>query len=276
MANKQGIATPDKGQNARELRRRYLGGAKRVVLKVGSSLLAESPIGQPAAIADELARLDERIELVVVSSGAIALGLPALGLKERPDDLPRLQAAAAIGQRRLVQNWEHAFDVHNRHIAQLLLTNGIINRPDRYANAQNALAALIESRIIPVINENDTVATDEITFGDNDELAALVCKIVNADVLLIYTDVNGLHDSDPAKGGSRIPFVSDIESQARPYASSDSASGLGRGGMASKVNSAAKATGYGVPTVIVPGRERNILTRTLDCEDVGTLFVPIC
>ncbi len=257
-----------------EARRRCLGQAKRIVIKVGSSLLAESPIGQPAAIADELARLDPSIELIVVSSGAIALGLPIMGIDRRPKELPLLQAAAAIGQSRLVQNWEHAFGVHQRHIAQILLTGDGLNHPERFANAQNALAALLKSRIIPIVNENDTVATTEITFGDNDELAALVCNLVSADALLIYTDVNGLHDADPAKGGKRIPIVTDIETQARPFASSESSSGLGQGGMASKVISAERAAGFCVPTLILPGRERNILSRALAGEDVGTLFVP--
>jgi len=257
-----------------ELRRRHLGNARRIVLKVGSSLLADSPIGQPAAIADELARLDAEIEVLIVSSGAIALGLPVLGLEQRPDNLPMLQAAAAIGQSSLVQNWKHAFAVHGRHIAQVLLTDDGLKDSKRFANAQNALGALLRSRIIPIINENDTVSTREISFGDNDELAALVGQLVGADLLLIYTDVNGLHDADPAQGGKRISVVSDIEAQARPVATSASASGLGRGGMASKILSAERATSVGIPTLIVPGSERHILTRALACEDVGTLFVP--
>ncbi len=257
------------------LRETYLRNAKRIVLKVGSSLLAESPIGQPAAIADEIAKLSSAgLEVVIVSSGAIAMGLPALGLKNRPAELPLLQAAAAIGQNRLLQNWEHAFSVHRRHIAQILLTNDGLNIRHRFQNASNALQALLEAKIIPIINENDTVATDEITFGDNDELAALVCNLVQADALLIYTDVNGLHDASPSEGGVRIPVVTDIDAQARPAASSDSGSGLGRGGMASKVLSAERAACFGVPTLVLPGSERFVLQRSLNCEDIGTLFVP--
>lgn len=253
----------------------HLSSAKRIVLKVGSSLLAASPAGQPAAIADEIAMLqDQGIETVIVSSGAIALGLPGLGLKKRPTDLPSLQAAAAIGQSRLLQNWEHAFAAHQLRIAQILLTHDDVSSRTRFLNARHALSALLAAGVVPIVNENDTVAIDEIRYGDNDQLAALVCNLISADALIIYTDVDGLHDADPRQGGVRIPLITDIEEQASPVASTSSASGLGSGGMASKVAAAKNAASFGVPTVVVPGARRGILLSTLTGQDVGTLFVP--
>lgn len=258
-------------------RQLHLGDAKRIVIKVGSSLLAGSPVGQPAAIADDLDHLRERgIQAVIVSSGAIALGFGVLGYKKRPSDLPSLQAAAAIGQGRLLKNWEHAFSAHGKHIAQILLTHDDLADRARFLNSRHALRVLLDADIVPVINENDTVATDEIKYGDNDLLAALVCNLVSADALVIYTDVNGLHDAHPSRGGIRIPLVTDIDTEALPYAdaSNERRSELGSGGMASKVLAAQKATRFGVPTVVVPGAQPAVLRAALRGEDVGTLFVP--
>lgn len=256
-------------------RARHLGNARRIVIKVGSSLLAASPVGQPAAIADELALLHDRgIEAVVVSSGAIALGLGVLGFDSRPSDLPSLQAAAAVGQNRLLKNWEHAFSAHGKHIAQILLTHDDLSSRDRFLNSRHALRTLIDAGVVPVINENDTVATDEIKYGDNDLLAALVCNLVSADALVIYTDVDGLHDAHPSKGGVRIPLVTDVDEQARPYADASSGSGVGSGGMASKVLAAQNAARFGVATVVVCGTKPGVLTSALSGDDVGTLFVP--
>lgn len=258
-----------------ELRNQHLSRAKRVVVKVGSSLLARSPVGQPAAIADEIALLSKRgLEFVVVSSGAIALGLSALGLQRRPTDLPRLQAAAAVGQGSLVRNWEHAFQVHQRHIAQILLTHDDMVNRSRFLNARHALRALLNAGIVPVINENDTVAADEIRYGDNDQLAALVCNLISADALVIYTDVDGLCDGPPDQGGRRIPLVTDIKSQALPVADGTGQSGVGSGGMRSKVQAAQSANRYGVATAVVPGTRPGVLRQTLDGDDVGTLFAP--
>ncbi len=256
-------------------RAEHLTSAKRIVLKVGSSLLAASPAGQPAAIADEIAMLkDQGIETVIVSSGAIALGLPGLGLTSRPTELPSLQAAAAIGQSRLVQNWEHAFAAHQTRIAQVLLTHDDVSRRTRFLNARHALRALLSAGVVPIVNENDTVAIDEIRYGDNDQLAAMVCNLVSADALIIYTDVDGLHDKDPRKGGVRIPLITDIDAEANPVAKGTSSSGVGSGGMASKVAAAQSAASFGVPTVVVPGARRGILLSALTGQDVGTLFVP--
>jgi glutamate 5-kinase len=253
----------------------HLGNAKRIVIKVGSSLLAASPVGQPAAIADEIATLGNRgLEVVIVSSGAIALGFGHLGFDERPSDLPSLQAAAAVGQSRLLKNWEHAFSAHGKHIAQVLLTHDDLSNRARFLNSRHALRALLDAGVVPVINENDTVATDEIKYGDNDLLAALVCNLVSADALVIYTDVDGLHDAHPSEGGSRISVVADADEQARPYADARSGSGLGSGGMASKVLAAQKAARFGVATAVVSGGQPGVLARVLGGQDVGTLFVP--
>ncbi len=258
-----------------ELRKLYLGGAKRIVIKVGSSLLAASPAERPAAIANELNALgDRKIEAVIVSSGAIALGFGVLGLAKRPTDLPSLQAAAAIGQSRLIQHWERAFGAHGKHIAQILLTHDDLSSRSRFLNARHALRALLDAGVHPVINENDTVAVDEIKYGDNDQLAAMICNLVSADAMIIYTDVDGLHDADPAKGGVRIPLVTDVEAQARPVAVASSASGVGSGGMASKVMAAKNAARFGIPTLVVAGARPGILGKALSGEDVGTLFVP--
>ncbi len=208
----------------------------------------------------------------MVSSGAIALGRQALGLGERPRELPRLQAAAAVGQNRLMQSWERAFAPHAIPVGQILLTHDDIGDRGRFLAARHALAALLELGAVPIINENDTVATDEIRFGDNDGLAALVCNLVAADALVVLTDVNGLHDADPRAGGVRVPLVRDIDREAG--AAGASSSGVGSGGMASKVQAAKIAGRSGIPTVVAEGRRPDILRAVLAGDDVGTLFLP--
>ena len=250
--------------------RRMLGAAKRVVVKIGSRLVAESPASRPAAIADQVALLRRRgVEAVIVSSGAIALGIKRLGLVARPHDIPSLQAAAAVGQSRLMQHWEHAFAAHDVAIGQVLVTHDDLGDRKRFLSARLTLRSLLDHGVVPIINENDTVATEEIKFGDNDQLAALVCNLVSADALLILTDVEGVRDL----AGVRIPIVRDIDREAAPVATG-STSGVGSGGMASKVGSARIVTRTGVPAVIVPGREQDVIVRALAGADVGTLFVP--
>jgi glutamate 5-kinase len=245
--------------------------ARRAVVKIGSRLLAESPAGRPAAIADQVAELRRRgVEVVIVSSGAIALGVRRLGLATRPSELPALQAAAAVGQARLMQHWEHAFSVHDIAIGQVLLTHDDLGDRRRFLSARLTLRALLDAGCVPIINENDTVATEEIKFGDNDQLAALVCNLVSADVLIILTDVEGVRDAS----GVRMPIVRDIEREAAPVASGSTKDGVGSGGMASKVGSARIVTRTGVPAVVAPGREADVVVRVLAGADVGTLFVP--
>ena len=247
-----------------------LTGARRVVVKIGSRLLAESPAGRPAAIADQVIALRRRgVEVVIVSSGAIALGVQRLKLPGRPDDLPGLQAAAAVGQSRLMQHWEHAFAVHETAIGQVLLTHDDLGDRRRFLSARLTLRALLDHAVVPIVNENDTVATEEIKFGDNDQLAALVCNLVSADALVILTDVEGVRDAS----GVRMPIVRDIEREAAPVAGG-STSGVGSGGMASKVGSARIVTRTGVPAIVAPGREPDVIVRVLAGEDLGTLFTP--
>lgn len=243
--------------------------ARRVVVKLGSRLLAESPASRPAAIADQVLELRRRgVEVVIVSSGAIALGVRRLGLAGRPRELPALQAAAAVGQSRLMQHWEHAFAAHDIAIGQVLLTHDDLGDRRRFLSARLTLRALLDHGVVPIINENDTVASDEIKFGDNDQLAALVCNLVSADLLIMLTDVEGVRDAS----GVRMPIVRDIEREAAPVAGG-STSGVGSGGMASKVGSARITTRTGVPAVVAPGREPDVLSRVLAGADVGTLFV---
>ena len=253
--------------------RARLGRARRVVIKIGSRLISEDPVGRPAALAAEVADLRARgVTAVVVSSGAIALGRLTLGMTTRPTELPLLQAAAAVGQGRLMQAWERAFAPFAIPVAQILLTHEDVSARGRFIAARHATAALIGLGAVPIINENDTVATDEIKFGDNDGLAALVTNLVGAEALIILTDVNGLHDADPRTGGVRIPIVADIDREA--HAAGGSSSGVGTGGMASKVQAAKIAGRSGIPTVVAEGRRPDVVRAILSGEDLGTLFVP--
>ncbi|MBZ0231030.1 MAG: glutamate 5-kinase [Deltaproteobacteria bacterium] len=245
--------------------------ARRVVVKIGSRLLAESPAGRPAAIADQVVELRQRgVEVIVVSSGAIAMGVRALRLEARPHDLPRLQAAAAVGQSRLMQHWEHAFAPHDVVIGQVLLTHDDLGDRRRFLSARLTLRALLDQQVVPIINENDTVAVEEIKFGDNDQLAALVSSLVSADALVILTDVDGVWD----ERGKRIPVVRDVEREAAPVAGQSKGDGVGSGGMASKVQSAKMVTRLGIPAVVAPGRDPRVLCDVLAGVDRGTVFLP--
>jgi glutamate 5-kinase len=211
--------------------RAQLASARRVVIKIGSRLIADAPASRPAVVADQVAELRRRgLEIVIVSSGAIALGLPRLKLTQRPTEMPALQAAAAVGQSRLMQHWEHAFGAHQIEIGQVLVTHDDLGDRRRFLSARLTLRALLDRGVVPIINENDTVATEEIKFGDNDQLAALVCNLVSADALVILTDVEGVRDAS----GVRMPIVHDIDREAVPVAGG-STSGVGSAGMASNV-----------------------------------------
>lgn len=244
--------------------------ARRVVVKIGSRLLADSPAGRPAAIADQVVELRRGgVEVLIVSSGAIALGVRRLRLPGRPHDLPALQAAAAVGQSRLMQHWEHAFAAHDLAIGQVLVTHDDLGDRRRFLSARLTLRSLLDHGVVPIVNENDTVASEEIKFGDNDQLAALVVNLISADALIILTDVEGVRDAS----GVRMPIVRDIDREAAPVATG-STSGVGSGGMTSKVASARIVTRTGVPAIVAPGREHDVLVRVLAGADVGTLFVP--
>jgi glutamate 5-kinase len=241
--------------------------SKRIVLKVGSKTLAADRAVY-ARLAREIATLaKEGRQVVLVSSGAIALGVTKLGMKARPKEMAWLQAAAAAGQSVLMQRYEDAFAEVSIPVAQVLLTHADLADRTRGNNARAALGALLSAGAIPVINENDTVAVDEIRFGDNDQLASMVVPLVDGDLLILLSDVAGLLD-----GTTRVPLVRDIEKEARPLAGK-SASAIGTGGMASKVEAARKATLAGANVVVADARVEGIISSIVAGEDVGTLFV---
>ncbi|WP_437742593.1 glutamate 5-kinase [Sorangium sp. So ce1504] len=242
---------------------------RRIIIKIGSKSLSGDAWDRLAA---EVAALRGRSgrSLVIVSSGAIALGVAKLGLKSRPKDMAWLQAAAAAGQSVLMQRYEEAFGKVGLLVAQVLLTHADLADRTRTNNARNALAALLEAGAIPIINENDAVAVEEIKFGDNDQLAAMVTPLCEADLLILLSDVEGLLDGD----GRRVPFVRSVAREARHLAGA-STSGVGTGGMASKVEAARRATLAGSHVVIGAAREAGIITRIVSGEDVGTLFAAV-
>src|SRR5262245_7375819 len=193
-----------------------------------------------------------------------------LRIATRPTELPALQAAAAVGQNQLMQHWEHAFAVHDVAIGQVLVTHDDLGDRRRFLSARHTLRALLDVGAVPIINENDTVATEEIKFGDNDQLAALVCNLVSADALIILTDVEGVRDA----AGARMPIVRDLDREAAPVAGASTGDGVGSGGMSSKVASARIVLRTGIPAVVAPGRLPTVLTDILSGADVGTLFAP--
>ena len=259
--------------------RQQLVKGKRWVVKIGSALLTNDGQGlDHAAIAhwvEQLAALRAQgMEIVLVSSGSIAEGMTRLGWAERPHEVFKLQAAAAVGQMGLVQAYETNFQRHDMHTAQILLTHEDHSDRKRYLNARATLRSLLELGVVPVVNENDTVVTNEIRFGDNDTLGALVANLVEADGLVILTDQRGLYKEDPRKNPD-AEFVS--EGRAGDPALDAMAGGggkLGRGGMATKVRAAKLAARSGAVTVIASGREDNVLTRLRTGESIGTLLVP--
>jgi glutamate 5-kinase len=254
-----------------------LAAAKRVVVKVGTNALthATGRFHRPhfERLAGELTALAAKHELVVVSSGAIALGVERLGLPKKPKDMPGKQACAAVGQSRLMRAWEEG--LAPKVVAQVLLTHADVQDRRRYLNARHALERLIEQEVVPVINENDTVSVDEIKFGDNDTLAGLVCGLVGADALVILSDVDGLFDADPRKNPSarRLPLVTEVTPKLLASAG-DATSTVGTGGMATKLRSAQRVMELGVRCVICAGHEAGALSRVFRGEDVGTLFEP--
>lgn len=245
--------------------------SRRIVIKIGSkSLTGDAWERLAAEIAAILEQGAPRRSVVLVSSGAIALGVTKLGLKARPKEMAWLQAAAAAGQSVLMQRYEDAFGKLGIAVAQVLLTHADLADPLRTSNAKNALAALIEVGAVPIINENDAVAVEEIKFGDNDQLASMVTPLCEADFLLLLSDVDGLLDAD----GKRVPFVRSVAREARPLAGA-AASSVGTGGMASKVEAARRATLAGADVVIAHARQPDVVSRVLSGEDVGTVFAAV-
>ncbi|MEZ4270542.1 MAG: glutamate 5-kinase [Myxococcota bacterium] len=255
---------------------RLLGHARRIVVKIGSALLAEGGPRLTGVLAKQLAHLQgEGREIVVVSSGAIALGLRALGLTRRPHRLDRLQAAAAIGQPELVLRWRRALARHKIAVAQVLITHSDVHDRERFINIRHAMLDLLRHNVMPIVNENDSVATEEIRVGDNDRLAGAVANLIDADLVVLLTTVQGLYDADPHnnRAAKRLSLVEDIKSVSQ-FAGGAGPSGLGTGGMRTKIEAAQAAAIRGIPLVIAHGRTAQVLLRIVKGDDIGTFFVP--
>ena len=257
--------------------RARLRSARRWVIKIGSALVTDNGCGLKHDVLElwvkQIATLSGRgLEFVIVSSGAIAEGISRLGWPQRPAAVHELQAAAAVGQMGLIQAYAGCFRQYGKHTAQVLLTHDDIASRSRYLNARTTLNSLIKLGVIPIINENDTVATDEIRFGDNDTLGGLVANLIEADALALLTDQAGLYSADPRKDGSAglIPQARVHAPELENYAGEGSA--LGRGGMRTKLKAARIAARSGALTLIASGTEENILLKLAGGEPSGTLL----
>jgi glutamate 5-kinase len=263
--------------------------SRRIVVKVGTNVVMRDDgrlaLSQLYGIAESIARLRQQgRDVLMVSSGAVGLGMERMGISQRPSELARIQACAAIGQSRLMAIYDDAFDKLRCRTAQVLLTEDDFRESERYANLRSTLESLLAMGVIPVVNENDTVSTVELdhpadtptrerVFGDNDKLSALVMTHIDADLLLLLSDVDGLYSGDPTdNGASLIPQVYAINDEIRNFAQGKS--GRGRGGMASKLEAARIATESNGFAVIANGRVPNVVERVCAGELVGTLFLP--
>ena len=261
-------------------RDKYTKQAKRWVIKIGSALLTKDGKGLDyAAIEDwtqQIAQLRQKgIEIILVSSGSVAEGMSRMGWQTRPTELAKLQAAAAIGQTGLIEAYETQFKKHSIQAAQILLTHDDISNRRRYLNARNTLRTLLDISALPIINENDTVALEEMRLGDNDTLAALVANLVEADLLVILTDQEGLFDKDPRHhdDAKLISEESANNAELQKYVG-DISTALGSGGMATKLTAAQRAARSGCATIIASGREDKVLQHLSTGESIGTLLVP--
>ena len=259
------------------MNRRLLKDCRRWVIKVGSALLTDDGQGLNAEfiakLAQQIALLREHgVEVVLVSSGSVAAGVSQLGLSERPERINELQAAAAVGQASLVRHYQEVFRPFDITISQVLLTHADIANRERYLNARSTLLTLLGYGALTIINENDTVATEEICFGDNDSLGALVANLVDAELLVILTDQNGLYTADPRSNpdANLLSLVSADDQSLVAMASGGSA--VGRGGMVTKLSAAQIASRSGAHTIIANGRENSVLERLYQGEELGTLL----
>lgn len=252
---------------------------KRLVIKIGSNILASAEQGlnnrRLRAITKDISEIiDSGHEVVIVSSGAIAAGLKKLGLKGKPHDIKLQQAAAAIGQSSLMWAYEHNFADFNKKVAQVLLTRDDIADRLRYINAKNTLFTLMSYGVIPLINENDPIAVDEIKFGDNDMLAALVAGLVEADMLVILSDVDGLYTRDPKYKNANIIRTVDRITPDIAKLAGGRGSAVGTGGMYSKLLSAKQASDHGIHVLIINGTRRGLIRKFLSGRETGTYFAP--
>ena len=263
----------------RDFNRRFLNRARRVVIKIGSQILSSShgiEEGRIKGLVRDLAALhDGGKELVVVSSGAVAAGMTRLGIRERPRAIPQKQALAAVGQIKLMALYERYFSYFKKSVAQVLLTHEDLANRHRYLNAKHTLKTLLESGIIPIVNENDTVAIEEIKFGDNDHLSSLVATLLEADLLVMLSDVDGVYDRDPRLHAEAqlIPVISDLR-EFKKGLSGGGQGPYGTGGISTKISAAEKAATSGIPTVIANGLEGTLLRVFDSKEQVGTLVLP--
>ncbi len=269
----------NKAAETRESRSALLKGVKRVVIKVGSGVLTTSNDLNLEVIRGLVLQMitlrNKGIEIVLISSGAIAAGLRKMGFNKRPQSVSQQQAIAALGQSRLIMVYEKAFGQHGQRVAQVLLTRDDLTHRRRYLNARNTLFTLLAWNIIPIINENDTVVVDEIKFGDNDNLSAMVTGMTDSQLLISLTNIDGFFDRDPRchEDASLIHVVQQFDRNIMKCASSIPGF-LGSGGMASKVKAAQRVSMRGVPTIIANGLKPGILHSIFDGKNEGTLFMP--
>lgn len=259
-------------------RKKIFGALKRVVIKIGSGVIStDVGLDQPMVrcLAEEICDLRERgIEVILVSSGAVAAGRCMFGIAGRPQTIPQKQAAAAIGQPRIMRAYKEVFNQRGQVAAQILLTRDDLSNRRRYLNAYNTLDTLFEYGVTPIVNENDTVVVEEIRFGDNDNLSALVASLMEADLLLILSDVDGFYTADPSRDRQArlLPLIERITGEIEAMAGT-AGSNLGTGGMLTKLQAAQKAGVAGIPTLIVNGRTERILQRVFGGEELGSLFL---
>lgn len=266
------------GKMGNLVRREVVETARTLVIKVGTNVLSKADdtldLDRVTALTEQINRvLNTGRQVVVVSSGAIGAGLGLLGLRQRPRDLPHLQAAAALGQAHLIRQYDDCLRQHGRRAAQLLLTANDFKQRGRYLNVRNTLYTLFEYGAVPIINENDTVSIDEIKFGDNDRLAAMVTNLLNSPLLVILTVVDGLFDGDPENPNSRlIPLVERWDDSLSKLALAHRSS-RGTGGMQSKLDAIRTATAVGENVIVANGTRPNVIDEILSGEEVGTLFL---
>ncbi len=275
----QGSSTGGAGSDTRlRVRSELLKNANRIVVKLGTGVLTDSRKQPDLA---QLEQLTEQVaeqhragrEIVLVTSGAVGAGMGALGYKKRPGGLAELQACAAVGQSRLMATYENLFAKHGIHVAQVLLTHEDLQDHERHLNARNTLVTLLEHRVAPIINENDAVSSTELKFGDNDRLSALVAALLPADLLVILTTVEGVMENFGKAGARVIATVEKIDAALEGMAGgTDSETAVG--GMASKIQAAKIVGRAGIPLVIASGHKRKALSRIMDGEEEGTLFIP--
>ena len=263
-----------------EHKRQILRRARRVVIKIGSRILSSAEGIEESrlrGLVRELAALhDKKKEIVVVSSGAVVAGMTRLGRRERPKTIPEKQALAAVGQIKLMALYERHFAKFDKSVAQVLLTHADLANRQRYINAKHTFQMLLGSSIVPIVNENDTVAVEEMKFGDNDHLSALVATLLSADLLVILSDVEGVYDRDPRlfKDAKLISLIDDVK-EAKSTITGISQSAFGTGGIASKVAAGEEAAVAGIPTIITSGLAARAVERVFETdEQVGTLILP--